>query len=233
MTSLRQRLLLVAGWAVAAVATGLVSAGAVAVAGGQVTDRPLRPLSAAEVAALPVTIEDPCVTSEPLASGGSASLATCLEPGSQSGPNAPGDETARPAEKELLPAEDPLLSPRTDDVEVPEPTAEELRTGVPPEVRPTDDIAAPEDVEVPRIGPRPTEPRIAELVGGRVSVSLVDGSISLNAATPKAGFVADLRFERGDELTVSFWDGAHLSTLEVAIEGAELVLTPTETSPGA
>ena len=100
MTSLRQRLLLVAGWAVAAVATGLVSAGAVAVAGGQVTDRPLQPLSAAEVAALPVTIEDPCVTSEPLASGGSASSATCPDRVSSDGPFAPGDVAARPAEKE-------------------------------------------------------------------------------------------------------------------------------------
>jgi hypothetical protein len=49
---MRQRLLLVAGWATAAVVASLVSTGAVAVAGGQVTDRPLRPLSASEVAAL-------------------------------------------------------------------------------------------------------------------------------------------------------------------------------------
>ena len=52
MSSMRQRLLLVAGWAAAAVVASLVSTGAVAVAGGQVTDRPLPPLSASEVAAL-------------------------------------------------------------------------------------------------------------------------------------------------------------------------------------
>ena len=52
MGSMRQRLLLVAGWVAAAVVASLVSTGAVAVAGGQVTDRPLRPLSASEVAAL-------------------------------------------------------------------------------------------------------------------------------------------------------------------------------------
>ena len=52
MSPMRQRLLLVAGWAVAAVLATLVSTGAVAVAGGQVTDRPLRPLTASEVAAL-------------------------------------------------------------------------------------------------------------------------------------------------------------------------------------
>lgn len=52
MVPMRQRLLLVAGWAAAAVVASLVSTGAVAVAGGQVNDRPLRPLSASEVAAL-------------------------------------------------------------------------------------------------------------------------------------------------------------------------------------
>jgi hypothetical protein len=51
---MRQRLLLVAGWIVAAVGAGVVASGAVAIAGGQVFDRPIRPLNAAEVAALPV-----------------------------------------------------------------------------------------------------------------------------------------------------------------------------------
>ncbi len=54
MAVMRQRLLLVAGWIVAAVGAGVVASGAVAVAGGQVFDRPIRPLSASEVAALPV-----------------------------------------------------------------------------------------------------------------------------------------------------------------------------------
>ncbi|MDK1096694.1 MAG: hypothetical protein QGM47_05470 [Actinomycetota bacterium] len=54
MIATRQRLFLVAGWLTAAFGAGLVASGAVAVAGGQVLDRPLRPLTAAEVAALPV-----------------------------------------------------------------------------------------------------------------------------------------------------------------------------------
>ena len=52
MGPMRQRVLLVAGWVIAAVVTSLVASGAVAVAGGQVFDRPLRPLTAAEVAAV-------------------------------------------------------------------------------------------------------------------------------------------------------------------------------------
>ncbi len=217
MTSLRQRLLLVAGWAVAAVATGLVSAGAVAVAGGQVTDRPLQPLSAAEVAALPGTIEDPCVTSEPLASGGSASSATCPDRVSSDGPFAPGDVAARPAEKEE--SNQVALAP----IDVPESAA-------------TDDASFdesfPEDAEIPPVGPQPAGPQVVELIGGTVSVSVVNQSaIVLNAATPRPGYVADLRFDRFDELTVSFWNGQHLSSVTATVnDDGELELTPQETT---
>jgi hypothetical protein len=69
-TTMRQRLLLVAGWLVAAIGSGIVASGAVAIAGGQVLDRAQRPITAAEVAALPVvTVESPD-TVEPHASGG-------------------------------------------------------------------------------------------------------------------------------------------------------------------
>ncbi len=71
MRQMRQRLLLVAGWLLAAVGSAVVASGAVAVAGGQVLDRPLRPLTAAEVAALPVVRSTAGTEpSEPLASGG-------------------------------------------------------------------------------------------------------------------------------------------------------------------
>ena len=67
---MRQRLLLVAGWVLAAVGTSVVASAAVAATGGQVTDRALRPLTAAEVAALPGGFLE--VLSESLASGDSS-----------------------------------------------------------------------------------------------------------------------------------------------------------------
>ncbi len=70
MVAMRQRLLLVAGWLVAAIGSVLVASGAVAIAGGQVLDRPLRPLTAAEVAALPVVSVGSTEATEPQASGG-------------------------------------------------------------------------------------------------------------------------------------------------------------------
>lgn len=70
MIEMRQRLFLLAGWFVAAIGAGLVASAAVAIAGGQVLDRPLQPLTTAEVAALPVTAVGSSETLVPQASGG-------------------------------------------------------------------------------------------------------------------------------------------------------------------
>lgn len=83
MITTRQRFLLVAGWLVAAIGSGLVASAAVSVAGGQVLDRPLRPLTAAEVAALPVVTVGSAAVFEPHASGGVVS--TTGEPTEGSG----------------------------------------------------------------------------------------------------------------------------------------------------
>lgn len=112
MYSLRQRLLLVAGWIAAAVGAGVVASGAVAVAGGQVLDQPLRPLTAAEVAALPVVeVGEPDVF-EPQASGGFVSTTGEPAQGSQdsapdpAGPAGTGGSTASDAAEA---APDPLM----------------------------------------------------------------------------------------------------------------------------
>jgi hypothetical protein len=229
MIPLRQRLLLVAGWAVAAVATGLVSAGAVAVAGGQVTDRPLRPLSAAEVAALPVTTEDDCVTIGPLASGGSDSSTGCPDRVGGVGLSTPGDDSARPAEKELGRDEFVAIGDVDAHVDPFDPSGPDV---VPPNIGiASGDVVAPgtegrfpEDVIVPPIGPRPPDPIVVDVIGGRVSLAETDGAITLNGATPRPGYVVDLRFERADELTVTFWNGSHLSTVmaRIGAEGIEV-----------
>lgn len=84
---MRQRLLLFVGWLAAAVGAGLVASGAVAIAGGQVLDRALQPLTAAEVAALPVVSVGSPDNVEPHASGGLVS--TAGEPTDNSGAGAP------------------------------------------------------------------------------------------------------------------------------------------------
>lgn len=218
MIPLRQRLLLVAGWAAAAVATGLVSAGAVAVAGGQVTDRPLRPLSAAEVAALPVTTEDDCIASGPLASGGTDSTSSCSDRDGASGLSTPGDDAARPAEKE--PSSDFFVAIGEIDARIDpyDPAGPDVAPAG-PRIVPGDQLTPgtegrfPEGAVVPPIGPRSPDPTVVDVLGGRVSIAEAQGALTLHGATPRPGYVVDLRFERPDELTVTFWNGEHLSTV--------------------
>ena len=120
MPAMRQSLLLVAGWIVAAVGAGVVASGAVAVAGGQVFDRPIRPLNAAEVAALPV--DESVATfgsSERLASGSSQARARVTNEGcgrntaGASGserPAGPGGAPAEPGGVEIdLPSIPPTI----------------------------------------------------------------------------------------------------------------------------
>ena len=91
MHQLRQRLLLVVGWVAAAIGAGLVATAAVAVAGGQVLDQPLRPLTAAEVAALPVVQAGSPDDAEPQASGGLVPDVGEPAQGSESAVEVPGE----------------------------------------------------------------------------------------------------------------------------------------------
>jgi|GEM_PF-1733969 len=232
MASLRQRLLLVAGWAVAAVATGLVSAGAVAVAGGQVTDRPLRPLSAAEVAALPVTNEDACSADGPLASGGPVP-SSCPDRAGRNGLLPLGDATARPAEKGSTVDALVLGLGDIDRYDVPlDPAGPDVPLASDPVATSSDGVIVPkpagDDALVPPLQPGPWQPTVVELVGGRVSVTRVGNALTLNWATPRQGFIADLSFKRPDELTVTFWDGSHLSAVTARISDRGLDVAPTE-----
>ena len=83
MRLMRQRILLIAGWIAAAVGAGLVATAAVSVAGGQVLDQPLRPLTAAEVAALPVEQVASRDDVDPQDSGGLVPDGGELAPGSE------------------------------------------------------------------------------------------------------------------------------------------------------
>lgn len=90
-----RRFLLVVGWFVAAAAVGTVASAAVSLAGGQVLDRALHPLTAAEVAALPVpTGHGAGAAAEHPASGATASTAPPREGGA--GAADPGVSTDGP-----------------------------------------------------------------------------------------------------------------------------------------
>lgn len=194
MGSMRQRLLLVAGWAVAAVVATLVSTGAVAVAGGQVTDRPLRPLTASEVAAL----TEEC---------GSTGRAPCLRQLDNS-VNPTTTVVAAPDLNSSLSGDEDGVSPFTEDEPAEPPSEDPLDPGV--EV--DESLLPPEDETVV------PEPRaeVVDLTGGRISVSGADGAVTVIWAIPKPGFAflppsgADVST---DTVTVLLSDGSHQSVL--------------------
>jgi len=186
MGSMRQRLLLVAGWAAAAVVASLVSTGAVAIAGGQVTDQPLRPLSAPEVAALTEECGSseraPCLRQlddsvDPLTSVVAAPTTTSSPDGDEQGvsPSPPSD---LPSGDQADAADDNLLSSQGD---APEPSAQ-----------------------------------IIEFEGGRASISGANGEVFVIWAIPKPGYAlvpsAGTR-QSEDTRTLVFSDGNRESTV--------------------
>ena len=190
MVSMRQRLLLVAGWAAAAVVATLVSTGAVAVAGGQVNDRPRSPLSASEVAAL---TED-CGLSE---------RAPCLrqleEPDDPTTTVAAAPTTLSPEGGEngvspTVPVEDP---PSEDPLD--------------PSIEVDESLLPPEDREVPE-----ARGEVVTLEGARVGISGADGEIRVIWVIPSPGFASlpPTGTEGGEgAVTLIFSDGSHQSTL--------------------
>jgi hypothetical protein len=218
MITMRQRILLVAGWVIAAVVTSLVASGAVAAAGGQVADRPLRPLTAAEVAALPVVVtadvSGPC---EPLASGGfvcqpdsSTAGEVADGPGERndSGPTGGGEGTSDGTPPGVPPA--PGLKPLPDGRPLP-------ITGIP----------EPEDPETtgPDLSPVPSESAVVRLAGGTVSVAGSGSEIYFLWAIAQPGYLSDVQFgEEANRLVVVFSSSTNVSVLEATWEEDELIL---------
>jgi hypothetical protein len=214
MGSMRQRLLLVAGWVTAAVVASLVSTGAVAVAGGQVTDRPLRPLTASEVAAL----AEECGTTE---------RAPCLRQLDNSEVSTTTVEAAQDLNSSLNGGEDGV-SPFPDDDLVDPPSEDPLDPGVEVDeslVPPQDETVVPE----PRA-------EVVDLIGGRVSVSGADGVVKIIWAIPKPGFASlppSGSETSTDSVTVLLSDGSHESVLVASWSPEDgLVIETTEGGTG-
>ncbi len=187
MGPMRQRLLLVAGWAAAAVVASLVSTGAVAVAGGQVTDQPFSPLSASEVAALIEECETedraPCLRQLDNTSVSTTTIAAAPDLDS----SLDGDE------KEVSPSPD-VTTPAN------APTGDE-----------DEGLIVGDRDDVPKPGAE-----VVEMVGARVSVSGANGEIRVIWGIPNPGFalLPSTGTEIDDDaITLVFSNGSHESTL--------------------
>lgn len=196
MTTLRQRLLLVAGWIIAAVGAGLVASGAVAVAGGQVLDRPLLPMTAAEVAALPVVeVEEPDAL-EPHASGGLGSTT--------------GDSTSGSVDADG--SDEPSGAGGSS---APSPDAEPSADGATDDAEPIDPVLLTDSAAV----------RVVSVEGGRASFSESNGALLLLWATPQAGFVATTVERAPTTITVAFSSSLGVWVVEADLIGDRIVVT--------
>lgn len=214
---MRQRLLLVAGWVLAAVGTSVVASAAVAATGGQVTDRALRPLTAAEVAAFPGGFLE--VLSESLASGDSSN-----EDLGESGEGTrPGQTTQSPAGGEGDPFtgfdrsrsdDGSYLTPGSDG---PTPILSDL-----PEVTDPDPVAPGSAVAA--------ETHIEHVVAGSVSLAGTDDHIRLLWATPRVGWQIEIQFVSADRLIVSFSDGSEIWTIVGQMVDGAIDVTTSQTS---
>jgi hypothetical protein len=206
MITMRQRVLLVAGWVVAAAVTSLVASGAVAVAGGQVNDRPLTKVLAADVAALPVVDTEFGDCSEPLASGGLDCTTVPDSAGAQ-------DERPGPGLDLVGDEEDP------DDLSNLDPTRPD---GLPLVIEPEDISASEPTGAGPNLDAQVTS-WVVNLPGGTVSFAVADDRITVPATFPLLGYsvrvdLADpttvrVTFTRGDEQNgaVARWREGRLS----------------------
>lgn len=215
---MRQRLLLVAGWALAAVGTSVVASAAVAATGGQVTDRALRPLTAAEVAALPGGFLE--IQSESLASGDSSKQ----DLGESGESTTTGTTTSDPAGGEG----DPFAGidrSRDDDgsflvagPEGPEPVLTDL-----PEVTDPDPVN--------QVSQAATDTHIEHLAAGSVSLASTDDQIRLLWATPRIGWQIDVSFVADNQILISFSDGDMVwSVTATSLDGMIEVSTRQTTS---
>ena len=206
MTLMRQRLLLVAGWLLAAIGAGVVASAAVAVAGGQVMDRPLSPLTAAEVAALPVVgTERTQEQIDRLASGAS-------------------DPTVR------VPADDAGSGTATGPTGIGTPAgdggASALGEAPAAATDPDEFSAASTDVESVKeshiIG---TDVATIHVPGGSASVADLGDHISLLWATPRPGYVVVLSFDAPMSLTLTFTSTVRRYVIDVKLDENGIIVT--------
>lgn len=193
MAAMRQRLLLVAGWLAAAIGSVLVASGAVAIAGGQVLDRPLRPLTAAEVAALPVVTVGLADATEPQASGGDVLTTGESTVGSDETvvgqPDSDGDRGSAAL------AETPV----------------------------SDSVSTDTTGRWDRFtNPTTAQSRVATLEAGKASFAATDGQLHLLWVTPGAGYVAHTVYRDADSITISFSSSREVWLVTASIVDDEL-----------
>jgi len=182
-----------------------VASGAVAVAGGQVLERPLRPLTAAEVAALPV--DETTVILEPSES------------------HASGDSQS--VTRETIVGSGTVGSTRPNDPPGPGgASADHPVTAVDDSLDPSESASA--DVDALPASGLLSDAAVMHTSGGSASFAIVDDELRVLWATPRPGYVVGLRFDGTGSLLLTFTSTRNLSTVAVVIGDSGILIDSSE-----
>ncbi len=222
-----RRILLVAAWVAATFATALVAWSAVRIAGDQVGERPVEPLSAAEVAALPAPATSPAPTfpastvttaATPVAVGGDQLAGPGASP---AGPTTTGPERPATTTTETSPR------PSSTTTTAPATPAGTTSTSAPSSPSSTT-AATTSSTTTTRTTSTTTAAAPAtrgyQLRGGSVVIEYVPGRVTLKSASPKAGYQMEIHDRGPDEVEVRFESGNGDSRFEAHWSGGRLVV---------
>ncbi len=222
-------------WLVAAGATAVVAWSAVSLAGDQVADRPVRPLSADEVARLPgagaaVTTPAP-VDAEP-ASATTRATAPTATPSSRPSPGSSTSTTVAAATRGSRPSSGSTptsagaaaTAPTTTSSSASSSTTTTSTTSTTSgPAAPTTTTTAPAATTTSAPAPAPAPaPQAYSLVGGRVVVVAEAGQVRLVSASPNPGFSMEVAASGPDEVRVRFDGEDHRSELRARWQGGRL-----------
>jgi cytoskeletal protein RodZ len=199
MVRMQRRFMLFSIWLLATLVTGGLAWSAVAVAGNRtVGDGPVRPLSAAEVAALPGSTAPAPSAALDERRGSTTTDAGAERPGPSATPAATSTNpsTTTPA----IPAATTASATTT----VAQTAASTASTGTPSTSTSTSNASS-------------TQPFAYHLVGGSIGIDLNGDRVTLSWATPNSGFHTEIKSDGPEMVVVEFEGEDHESKITVTV----------------
>jgi len=205
-----KRLAILGAWVVATALAVGIGIGAVQLAGAQVTDDAIQPLSADEVPTLPPSPDATPDDDSPAGSSVPPAATTTAAP-----------ETTVPAPTSSTTAADSAAPTTTATQGAPATTAAPSTSAPVTTAAETTSTTAPPTTTSTASGSQP-EVTVHQLVGGSVAIETWPSVVNLVWATPNAGFTVDVEAAGPAEVEIDFTSGSHESKFRAKWSGGVL-----------
>lgn len=193
-----RRIGFVAAWVAATFVTGLVAWGAVRLADSQVSEQAVRPLSAAQVEALPLPTPIPTVAVAAETSPTPTQPVAVAVDGVTEGPVAISPPTTVTPEPDAAPAPPASSQPPATAATTP-PTTVAATT-----ISPATSSTTTTEVTTTTQAPVASQVKTYQTGGGSVTIVVSPGSVELGGASPAAGFTLKVKKDGPTEVEVEF-----------------------------